>query len=126
MSKREEILRTSLRKLSFVDMNLLLEIPSEEIEIVSHVFSGEKAYIGVEIYTGYIHAEIDRDDLCYMLYCNGLVTNYDLTSGDVEFMEYSENDTVCTLRTVPVEHFFNNMNNEDLKEILFNFCENYV
>ena len=125
MSKREEILQTSLRPSNLTDLKNIFNIdPDDTFEVVRHVISNEKAYILMNLLDEMIHAVIGEDEICFILQQLGYIDEFDITSCEVMFKAYNREKDDYEMSYAPVEYFFNDLDSETVKEILFAYAEN--
>ena len=125
MSKREEILQTSLRPSNLTDLKNIFNIETEDsFEIVRHVISNEKAYVLMNLLDEMIHAVIGEDEICFILQQLGYIDEFDVTSCEVTRKAYNWEKDDYETAYAPVEYFFNDLDSETVKEILFAYAEN--
>jgi len=125
MSKREQIMKTTLRALNLTDLKAILEIePDQTFEVERFVFSGTKAYIQVNLLDRILRAEIPEDQLAFILHEIEMIDDYDITSFEVYFRDWNYTKEDYDLRWASLEGFFNALNTEIVQEILIAYAEN--
>lgn len=127
MSKREQILKTCIRKMHLTDFENIMDLNVDDtFEIERFVFSGKAAYIQVNLLDEILCAVIPEDELAYLLHSNEMIDDYDLSSFQVYFKEWDHTKELYTMNTASLEWYFNMLNTEIVKEILFDYADNYI